>query len=161
MSDSGESDDAKRLSEADEIAEALRAGELDTETRFAERRGERADSSTEKSDGRTPHEILEDRRKDAESSADRTLVRAELDVWVPRSESGNLRSGVEDVLARALDPEIPSDSIHVRNITHVIPVGSDLRIRTEVSIEADAIVQRIFAESVSEGERGVSVELRP
>lgn len=163
MSDSGESDQAERLSDLDEIAEALRAGELDATARFAERRTEHTDGSTEESDGRPPGEILEGLQTDDTESGDdhsgRELVRAELEVRVPRSESGSLQDRTETVLTQALAPEIPSDSIHVGRITNVDPELNGLQVQVEVAIEAKIVVQRILSESASKG--GAPVELLP
>lgn len=162
MSDSGEPDENERLSDLDEIAESLRAGELDTATQFAERRAERTNDAAERSGGRTPSEILEDVRGDTDSNADRSgreLVKVELEVQVPRDESGSLSDRVENVLTRAFAPEIPSDSIHVRDIRGVTPTPNDFRIQVEVAIEAETIVENFLSRNGPKGHRGATVKL--
>lgn len=163
MNDSGESDEAERLSDRDEIAEALRAGELDTAAGFTERRSERTNDAAEKSDGRTPSEILEDVRADETGpSADRSggeLVTVELEVRVPRGESGDLSDKVDDVLTQAFAPEIPSDSVHVRDIVGVTPTPKYFRIQVEAAIEAETIVENFLSQNGPKGHRGATVKL--
>lgn len=66
MSDSGESEESERLSSLNAIAEALRAGELDTETRFARKRGE-TKTTFQTENGKQPSEILDGIRSNDES----------------------------------------------------------------------------------------------
>lgn len=175
MSDSGETGDGERLSDVEEIAAALRAGELDPDTRFVERRFEPEATSAEQSEGRTPAEILEEQRADdAETGSDpasetepstnrsgQGVVRAELTVDVDRDESGEILETIQNHLRRALAPEIPSDSIHVERVEGVTPTTDDLRVKVVVAIEAKSLVERALSESISDVSRDESVEILP
>lgn len=149
MSDSGESDEGKRLSDLDAIAEALRAGELDSDTRFGKRRAKQANSE---SVGRTPHEILTDvqARDDEDDQSDRRVtIEVELVLQLERDElvSENLR---EQLLQRFL-PDLPTESIEIREITDLTPDREKIEVHMTVSIDGDAAVDELLSDSQSDG----------
>lgn len=160
MSGSDEPDESKRLSEMEAIAEALRAGTLDTTTRFGERRGERADGSENESTCRAPDDILRDIRSadDAESedTTDREDVVAELTVQIARDELGS--DVLRDRLKEALTPDVPSDSVRVREIKNVTPTLNTLQVQMVVALDVK-IVEEMLSRDLSKTSADTQVTL--
>lgn len=128
MSDSGESDDeSERLSDLDAIAKALRAGELDAETRFGRKWGE-DETRQEASDGRTPSEILNEVHSEGEGDRQRNDVDGQYEVdWEPNSRL--------DVLIRLQGPkeEVDRDDI-LREVVQDLVDRGDAPTNDEVRV---------------------------
>lgn len=88
MSDSGEANG--RLSDLEEIAEALRAGDLDPVTRFGRRRNDQTETAQ---GGKTPDEILEELQSDGRDCGDEKIVTS-TGVEIDRKVATEWSSGV-------------------------------------------------------------------
>lgn len=151
MSGSGESDEGERLSDLDEIAEALRAGELDTTTRFGKRRSERADDRFEESDERSPNEILADLRTqddEADQSEERATIVVELVIQLERDELVPKR--IKEQLLQQFSSDLPPDSIEIREIHELAPDRNQIEVHMTVCIDGGAVVEELLADSQSD-----------
>jgi hypothetical protein len=148
MSDSGESDEAERSSDLDAIAEALRAGELDAETRFGERRSEQADDQSKESDGRSPSDILTDvqaRDDEADQNEGRATIDIELVLRMERDEL--VPEKMKEQLLQGFSPDLPPESVRIHDIT---PYAEEIEVHMTVSIDSDAVVDELLSDSQSD-----------